>query len=116
MEEDDLSEKQREELRELLQSTISELEPLLASFNAASEIIDLDQPIGRLSRMDELQRQAMSKANRHQLIKKLNQSKQALALWEDYGYCRSCEEPVGYKRLKARPETPYCLECQSARE
>ena len=27
-------------------------------------------------------------------------------------WCRRCEEPIGYKRLSARPESPYCLDCQ----
>lgn len=34
----------------------------------------------------------------------------------NYGYCRRCEEPIGFKRLKARPETPFCLWCQADSE
>ena len=34
----------------------------------------------------------------------------------EYGACLSCEEPVGYARLKARPETPFCIACQARRE
>ena len=29
-----------------------------------------------------------------------------------YGFCRKCEEPIASKRLRARPEAPFCLECQ----
>jgi DnaK suppressor protein len=35
---------------------------------------------------------------------------------DDYGYCRQCEEPIGHGRLRARPEAPFCLGCQSQRE
>ena len=31
---------------------------------------------------------------------------------ERYGLCRRCGDPIGYPRLKARPESPYCLDCQ----
>ena len=30
--------------------------------------------------------------------------------------CEECEEPIGYKRLLARPVTTLCFECKSARE
>jgi DnaK suppressor protein len=32
----------------------------------------------------------------------------------EYGLCRKCEEPIGYRRLSAKPEAPFCLECQRA--
>jgi DnaK suppressor protein len=30
--------------------------------------------------------------------------------------CEECNEPIGYKRLLARPVTTLCFECKSARE
>jgi len=30
--------------------------------------------------------------------------------------CEECHEPIGYKRLLARPMTTLCFECKSARE
>ena len=30
--------------------------------------------------------------------------------------CEECNEPIGYKRLMARPMTTLCFECKSARE
>ena len=29
-----------------------------------------------------------------------------------FGLCRRCHDPIGYARLSARPESPYCLDCQ----
>ena len=80
--------------------------------------IGLDEPIGRLSRMDAIQQQQMTKANRSSYKRKLRQIRAALDAFDkdEYGLCRSCEEPIDYRRLKARPETPFCLECQDARE
>jgi DnaK suppressor protein len=30
--------------------------------------------------------------------------------------CEECSEPIGFKRLMARPVTTLCFECKSARE
>lgn len=30
--------------------------------------------------------------------------------------CEECDEPIGFKRLMARPVTTLCFECKSARE
>jgi DnaK suppressor protein len=30
--------------------------------------------------------------------------------------CEECSEPIGYKRLMARPVTTLCFECKTARE
>ena len=30
--------------------------------------------------------------------------------------CEECSEPIGFKRLMARPVTTLCFECESARE
>ncbi len=33
-----------------------------------------------------------------------------------YGICESCDEPIGIKRLTARPETTYCINCKAEME
>lgn len=115
---DDLTAPQQEQLHQKLLSLKSELELLLSQSSASSQAVDLDQPIGRLSRMDALQQQAMSKANRAGHQQRLIQIEAALqAIKSDrYGECRRCEEPIGYSRLNVRPESPFCLSCQKKRE
>lgn len=34
----------------------------------------------------------------------------------DYGECESCGEPIGLKRLEARPVTTLCIECKTTQE
>lgn len=34
----------------------------------------------------------------------------------EYGECVGCSEEIGFARLKARPETPFCIGCQGQRE
>ncbi len=105
---------EQQELQSDLLQLQAELQLLLNESQPSSETVHLDQPIGRLSRMDALQQQAMAKANRegHQRRLRLIESALSAIKQQRYGECRRCEEPIGYRRLKARPETPFCLDCQ----
>lgn len=115
---EDLTSEQISGLQQDLLQLEQELKNLLLTSTESSRPVELDQPIGRLSRMDALQQQHMAKANRQGHEQRLLQVQSALKAIErdSYGDCRSCEEPVGYARLKARPETPFCLSCQEERE
>ena len=110
----ELTEKQMKGLREALRKLQSDLEQLLRSTRESTKPVDLDEPIGRLTRMDAIQQQKMSAANRRTHDIRLKQVKQALAAMNSdrYGLCRRCEDPIGFPRLEARPESPYCLDCQ----
>ncbi len=113
-----LSEIQLDELQEMMRNSCRELEELLASSSESSKPVALDEPIGRLSRMDAMQQQQMAIASRRSQTQRLQLLRNALqAMGRDhYGDCRLCEEPIGYQRLKVRPETPFCLACQSRSE
>ena len=106
---------QTEELVAVLEGLRTELTAYLAASGDRTATVDLDQPIGRLSRMDALQQQAMAKEQRRRVELRLAKVKQSLtaAAAGDYGLCRRCEEPIGHARLKARPESPFCLACRS---
>ena len=71
------------------------------------------QSIGRLSRMDSLQVQAMDQAQEQVRRKQIVRLKAALERLDtgDYGYCVTCDEPIGEKRLELDPATPLCIEC-----
>ena len=60
----------------------------------------------------------MAQASRRNVERRARQVAAALEALEagEYGLCRRCEEPVGYARLKVRPETPFCLACQGRAE
>ena len=114
----ELTSEQLEELHRDLLAARDRLEELLRSTKNGARPVELSEPIGRLTRMDAIQQQMMTKANRSTYDRKLRLVQAALEVMGkgEYGYCRSCEEPIGYPRLKARPESPFCLSCQDARE
>ena len=113
-----LSAAQKRELHANLLALRGELTALLSDSSASSQTVDLDQPIGRLSRMDALQQQAMAKANRSGHQRRLTLIDAALVALKTgrYGECRRCEEPIGFSRLQVRPESPFCLDCQRESE
>jgi DnaK suppressor protein len=109
------------ELRELgarLRETAQEISSALASSEDSERPVDLEEPIGRISRMDAIQQQKMAKASRSRLKTRLQAIGAATARLEagDYGDCALCDDPIGFGRLSARPETPLCMPCQSERE
>jgi DnaK suppressor protein len=115
---EELSETEIEELVQDLKALRSEIEQSVEAARTGGKPVDLGLPIGRISRMDAIQQQMMSQAGAKALEVRMHQITAALSAADagTYGYCRKCEEPIGYKRLKARPETPFCLECQASLE
>lgn len=115
---EELDEAQRLELTQDLHARASALRASLAQTQEHAKPVDLDEPIGRLSRMDAIQQQQMALANRAREQASLQQVERSLSLIaqepERYGLCTRCEEPIGYKRLKARPESNVCMSCLSS--
>ncbi|MEO0600214.1 MAG: TraR/DksA C4-type zinc finger protein [Myxococcota bacterium] len=102
------------QVRTRLHALKAELERALAGAQSQGETVDLDQSaVGRLSRMDALQQQAMAQAQERRTELRLEQLGHALARLDNgvYGDCVECGEPIGEARLRARPETPFCMDC-----
>ena len=114
----DLTAAEAEELHRELVALRDELARALDDSREAVKPVDLDEPIGRISRIDAIQQQKMAQASREGLALRATQVRAALERGAEgaYGTCVSCEENVGYARLKARPETPVCIACQTRRE
>ncbi|MCB9734577.1 MAG: TraR/DksA family transcriptional regulator [Deltaproteobacteria bacterium] len=94
------------------------LEGQLRSATGDGKPVALDTAIGRVSRVDAIQQQQMVKATRDRAEGRLLQVRAALRRVDDgdYGDCAKCGEPIGFRRLDARPETPFCVACQAAAE
>ena len=114
----ELSEQKKQKLYNELLALRDELQKLLADSSDGAQPVSLDEPIGRLSRMDAMQQQSMVQANRRTAQTRLTRIETALRRCanDDYGLCANCEEEIGYARLKAQPEAPFCIDCQSSKE
>ena len=87
---------------------------VVGSSAEARRTVELDQSrVGRLSRMDALQSQAMSVETDRRRKVELQQIEAALGRIEDgdYGICVSCGEAIAPQRLAPNPTAPVCIDC-----
>jgi len=85
----------------------------------AAQIVELDQAsVGRVSRMDAMQGQAMAIAANQRRQNELQKIEAALKRIEQeiYGYCLQCDEKISEPRLKLDPASPLCIDCASKKE
>ena len=98
----------------LLEARRDELEGLSSLSKDARGTVELDQQsVGRLSRMDAMQQQAMSQATERTRQHDLNRIKAAMVRMDegDYGYCIECGEEIAIRRLEIDPIAERCINC-----
>lgn len=101
-------------IRRTLEQERDELLRMSAAAADQRRPVELDQQsVGRLSRMDALQVQAMAQAVEERRRGRLHRIEAALGRLEagEYGYCVACGEPIPAKRLEIDPATPRCVDC-----
>lgn len=80
----------------------------------AQKVVELDQQsVGRLSRMDALQSQAMAQAQQRRRDGQRLALRQALRRIQDgeFGDCIDCSEAIDAARLRANPTLLRCMSC-----
>jgi DnaK suppressor protein len=108
-----------DDMREKLRQMREELESIAAASDEASEVVELDQArVGRLSRMDAMQAQAMSQASGRRREMMLQKIAAALERVDngDYGFCQRCEEMIDRRRLEFDPTAVLCIDCATKAE
>jgi DnaK suppressor protein len=106
-------------MRDRLLAMRAAIESLADTREASSEVVELDQTrMGRLTRMDALQLQAMAKAGQARAKVELAKIDAALKRLDEgsYGECLDCGEAISGARLEANPMATRCVGCESARE
>lgn len=85
----------------------------------AARAVELDQTrVGRLSRMDAMQQQAVAQAAERQAEAERQRIGTALKRLDrgEYGYCLLCDEPIAEGRLRVDPSILICIDCARAAE
>ncbi len=105
------------DLKAIRQTLERERADLLAMSAAAADErrpVELDQQrVGRLSRMDALQVQAMAKAVEVRRQGRLQRIEAVLKRLDedDYGYCVECGEEIPAERMAIDAATTRCVDC-----
>jgi len=101
-------------LKKQLQAQRLEILADAASSEQARQPVELDQTsVGRLSRMDALQDQAMALETDRRRKVEIVQIEAALKRIDEnsFGECQSCGEDIAAKRLKIDPTAVVCIDC-----
>ena len=115
----DLSQSALQRFESLLQKLKTELLETGETGQQAEEVVELDQTrVGRLSRMDALQAQAMSLETGRRRRQQVLQIDAALERVHsgNFGDCFECDEPIHPGRLQANPTATLCIACAEAKE
>lgn len=103
--------------RPLIEAELEQLHALTHAGSSDRSPVELDQQsIGRVSRIDSLQVQAMAHASERRRITRRKQLQQALARLDEgeFGWCGECGEAIALKRLEIDPAVTRCVECISS--
>ena len=104
-------------IKEDLLARRDDLVELAGAAHSAARPVELDQTrVGRISRMDAIQGQAMARETARRRDLEITRIDAALKRVEqdEYGYCLSCGEKIAVKRLALDPMAPICVTCASA--
>ena len=100
--------------RDALMDRKAEILALQASSVESRGTVELDQTsVGRVSRVDALQNQAMAQATQRNREAELGRIEAALRRMEQgtFGQCVICGEEIAAKRLRLDPALATCIEC-----
>ena len=102
--------------RERLEAEQRDLDGLSETTGEDRKPVALDQQsVGRVSRIDSLQVQAMAQAaeGRRQLRRRRVGAALARMDEGEFGYCAECGEFIGLKRLEVDPTVIRCVDCET---
>ena len=72
-------------------------------------------PIDRASQEEEFAFELRTRDRERKLINKIAISIEQIKK-DDYGWCESCGDEIGIKRLEARPTATHCIDCKTLDE
>jgi DnaK suppressor protein len=106
-----------EKFRSLLDELAAELRAAISQRDA-TEAVQLDSSIGRLSRMDAIQSQQMALALKERQRQQLIRVERAQRSIHDgtYGICKLCGGLIAEERLETQPEATVCVACAAKAE
>ena len=72
-------------------------------------------PVDRASQEEEFAFELRTRDRERKLINKIGVSVEQIKQ-DDYGWCESCGDEIGIKRLEARPTATHCIHCKTLDE
>ncbi len=108
---------ERARFKTILTARRAELAAMSRDSAVARKPVELDQQsVGRLTRQDALQQQAMANAQEVRRVNEQRKIDAALTRIDDsnYGWCEECGEAIAVRRLEIDPTALRCAACAGA--
>jgi DnaK suppressor protein len=96
----------RTQLREEVGRTVNHMQDEAANF---------PDPVDRASQEEEFSLELRNRDRERKLIKKIEKTLARIEE-DDFGFCDSCGEEIGIRRLEARPTADLCIDCKTLAE
>ncbi|XXJ21219.1 TraR/DksA family transcriptional regulator [Desulfovibrio caledoniensis] len=109
-----MTEAQKKEFKRFAEEEMDALKAEIPRLEELVKPVAPDNAIGRISRMDTIVNQSVAEAQLSKARVRLVRLEEALRRVdedEEFGLCLDCGEPIPMARLKAMPESPYCVDC-----
>ena len=104
---------QKKYFKENIASEINKLEGKISELKDLTKPIALENPIGRISRMDAINNKSVNEAALRTAEGKLSKLQLALQKVDnkDFGLCIRCGQEIPEGRLMIMPESVKCVRC-----
>ena len=79
------------------------------------EAANFPDPSDRATQGEEFSLELRNRDRERKLMKKIEYTLKKLES-DDFGYCDSCGEEIGIRRLEARPTADLCIDCKTLAE
>ena len=105
----------KNKIKKHIKTKIEELNTIIYKLKKYLEPIEPSESIGRVSRMEAIQSQSVSKKSLENALNELNLLELTLKRIDNtnFGFCIICEEEIAYNRLLALPQVVKCIHCES---
>lgn len=108
-----MTEKEREEIKNLIEESIKETKEEIKELQELTKPISPDNAYGRLSRMDAINNKTINESalrEKKGILQKLERAEERAEKGE-LGTCLKCGGEIPFGRLKIMPYTTRCVKC-----
>jgi DnaK suppressor protein len=108
-----MTDKAREEIKNIILEKIAELKDVIASMEAEQKPVAPDNAYGRLSRMEAIGSKAIFDAGLEDKKVLMQRLEHALSNCDSprFGVCAKCNQDISHARLVAIPYASLCIKC-----
>ena len=111
-----MNEKQRAHFHAVLEAWKNDLmEEVDTTINNMKDAGHYADPADRASQEEEFSLELRTRDRERKLLRKIGKTIKTIEE-NDYGYCETCDEEIGIRRLEARPTADLCIDCKTLAE